>query len=147
TLQPFHLGDPARFYQGTEQHPLRNNPELVGWLRTHLGKGSLAVMCHGYTHEYRRTGPRRLEQEYIWKPFERLKNETAEAKRQLEATLGLTINTFVPPGNGISGAGLEAVRSSFTNVLTTLPLRRPQDLRFDWPHVSAYAQRLYFQLR
>ena len=147
SLEPFHLGDPERFYQGAKQHPLRDNPELVAWLRAHLGNGSIAVMCHGYSHEYRRTGPSGLEQEYVWKPFDRLKRETAEGKQQLETALGREITTFVPPGNGISGAGLDAVRLCFSNVLTTLPLRRPQDLRPDRQHLAAYARRFYYQLR
>jgi hypothetical protein len=147
SLEPFHLGDIGRYYQSTEQHPLGENLELVKWIRSHIADGSVAVMCHGYTHEYRRVSPKRLEQEYIWKPFERLQRETAEGKRLLESTLGCPITTFVPPGNGISRAGLDAVRSSFSKILTTLALRRPQDLRLDWPHLSAYAQRLYFQLR
>ncbi len=147
SLQPFHLGDPRLFYQGQQQHDLRENRDLVAWLRTHVGKGSVAVMCHGYSHEYRRTGPCHLEQEYIWKPFDRLRHETMEGKRLLESTIGSPITTFVPPGNGISGAGLAAVRPCFSNVLTTLSLRRPQDLRADWPHLSAYARRLYYQIR
>lgn len=147
SLEPFHLGDVERFYQGSQQHPLGANPELVAWMREHIRNNSIAVMCHGYSHEYRRTGPRRLEQEYIWKPYERLRQETEDGKRLLETTLGSPITTFVPPGNGISGAGLEAVRLSYSNLLTTLPLRRPQDLRLDWPHLTAYTRRLYFQLR
>ncbi len=147
SLEPFHLGDPERFYQGADQHALGANPDLVAWLREHLRKKSIAVMCHGYSHEYKRRGPRLLEQEYIWKPFERLSRETAEGKLQLEATLGTPINTFVPPGNGISSAGLDAVRSSYANLLTTFPLRRPHDLKLDWPHLAAYGRRLYYQLR
>jgi hypothetical protein len=147
SLEPFHLGDPALFYQGREQHALKANTELVAWIKDHIRDGSVAVMCHGYSHEYRRTGPRHLEQEYVWKPFERLRRETMEGKRLLEATLGCPISTFVPPGNGISGAGLAAVRPCFSNVLTTLPLRRPHDLRLDWPHLRAYTSRLYYQLR
>lgn len=147
TLEPFHLGEVRRFHQGSKQHSLADNPELVSWLREKLARGSIGVMCHGYTHEYRRATPARLEPEYIWKPYERLRRETAEGKRLLESTLGFRVNTFVPPGNGISRAGLDAVRESFRNVLTTLPLRRPQDLHLDWPHLSAYAKRLYFQLR
>lgn len=146
-LEPFHLGDPERFYQGSAPRPLVENSELVAWLRERLGNGRIAVMCHGYTHEYRRTGQRRLEQEYLWKPYHQLLGETREGKLQLEATLGVPITTFVPPGNGISGDGLEAVRASFANILTTLPLRRPQDLRADWQHLFAYARRLYYQLR
>lgn len=115
SLEPFHLGDPALFYQGREQHALKANPELVAWIKAHLTRGSVAVMCHGYSHEYRRTGPRHLEQEYVWKPFDRLRQETTEGKRILESTLGCPITTFVPPGNGISGAGLAAVRACFSN--------------------------------
>jgi hypothetical protein len=147
SLEPFHLGDVERFYQGNRQHALGDNPELVDWLRGRVRNSSIAVMCHGYSHEYRRTGPRSLDQEYIWKPYERLRRETEDGKRLLEATLGTPITTFVPPGNGISRAGLEAVRSSYSNLLTTLPLRRPQDLRLDWPHLTAYARRLYYQVR
>lgn len=146
-LEPFNLGDPERFYQGAEQHSLHENRELVSWLKQHLAAGSVAVMCHGYSHEYRRRGPKHLEQEYLWKPFERLLAETRDGKQELESALSLPITTFVPPGNGISGAGLEAVRASFSNILTTFPLRRPQDLRADWQYILAYTRRLYYQLR
>ena len=97
TLQPFHLGDPRLFYQGQQQHDLRENRDLVAWLRTQVGKGSVAVMCHGYSHEYRRTGPCHLEQEYIWKPFDRLRQETMEGKRLLESTIGSPITTSSTP--------------------------------------------------
>jgi Uncharacterized protein conserved in bacteria (DUF2334) len=147
SLEPFHLGDAERFYQGNQEFPLEANPDLVAWLRERLRSNSVAVMCHGYSHEYRRTGPHHLEQEYIWKPYGRLLHETREGKRRLESILGLPITTFVPPGNGISGAGLEAVRSSYSNILTTLPLRRPQDLSADWTHLAAYLRRLYYQVR
>jgi hypothetical protein len=147
TVETIHRGDVSRFCQGARQFPLQDNPELVDWLRAKIRKGSVGVMCHGYSHEYRRVSTSRLEQEYIWKPYERLRRETAEGRLLLERTLGCPINTFVPPGNGISRAGLDAVRASFQNVLTTLPLRRPQDLYWDWVHLSAYARRLYFQVR
>ena len=147
SLEPFHLGDSARYYQGTEPFPITANSELVAWLREKSRNNSIAVLCHGYTHEYRRTPSTRLCQEYIWKPYERLRHETAAGKAMLEAAIGEPVDTFVPPGNAISGDGLRAVGESFQNVLTTLPLRRPQDLQPNWPHVEAYARRLFYQLR
>lgn len=147
SLEPFHLGDPERFYQGNQARALTENPELVAWLRSNLAARRIGVMCHGYTHEYRRVNSLSLEQEYVWKPFERLRRETREGKRLLEDALGCGITTFVPPGNGISGAGLDAVRETFTNVLTTFPLRRPQDLKLNWTYLSAYLRRLYYHLR
>ncbi len=147
SVEPFHRGNRERFYQGNEARSLSGNRELIAWLRDNLAARRIGVMCHGYTHEYRRLDRQRLEQEYVWKSYDRLRRETREGKRLLEQTLGCTVTTFVPPGNGISGAGLDAVRETFANVLTTLPLRRPQDLKFRWTHLSAYLHRFYYQIR
>jgi hypothetical protein len=147
SVESFHPGDVRRFYQGSDARALKENRDLVSWLRERLAGGNLSVMCHGYTHEYRRIGPMHLDAEYIWKPYDRLCRETREGKQHLESTLGCTVDTFVPPGNSISREGLEAVRMSYSKIMTTLPLRRVQDLRLADRYLSLYAKRLYYQVR
>ncbi|MBM3810189.1 MAG: DUF2334 domain-containing protein [Acidimicrobiia bacterium] len=146
-LQAFHLGNLERFYQGSTPEPLANNTGLVQWLREHLETGSISVMCHGSTHEYKRVSKRRLIQEYVWKSRERLALETQQAKDHLQQVLQTRVNTFVPPGNAISRAGLEAIQPSFPHVLTTLSLRRWHGLRLDRGSLEAFLRRLYHQLR
>ena len=143
----FHLGDIERFYQGTMSRPLGENVELADWIRRGLRGGRLAVMCHGYTHEYRRVAPVRLLQEYVWKAYDRLSRETASGKLYLESVTGTTVDTFVPPGNGISRAGMDAVRPHFRKVLATLALRRVSDIRVNREYLASYGRRLYYQIR
>jgi len=147
SLEPFHLGDVQRFYQGTTPRAVRENAELVIWLHEKLARKQIAVMCHGYTHEYRRTGPETLEQEFIWKPYDRLLGETRHARQHLEETFGTAITTFVPPGNGISRPGIMAVGGSFANLMAAFPLRRITDFRLEARFAWNYARRLYYQAR
>ncbi|MBK5291188.1 MAG: DUF2334 domain-containing protein [Acidobacteriia bacterium] len=146
-VEAFHLGDPERFHQGNQAQALNKNSDLVDWMRQRLVRGSISVMCHGHTHEYKRVAQDRLLAEYVWKPSARLALETRESKRHLENTLRVEVSTFVPPGNSISRAGLVAVGPYFPNVLATLSLRRWRDLRMEWSCLSGYARRLYCQLR
>jgi len=142
-LEPFHLGDADRYYQSSESRALRDNPDLVTWLRGQISSGNISVLCHGYTHEYKRVSSRRLLPEYVWKPYPRLANETALAKRHLESALGTKVEIFVPPSNAVSRAGLEALRPHFPNVNATVPLRRLADIRMD--SISAYMRRFWYQ--
>ncbi len=146
-LEPFHLGDLQRFYQGSQPQALTGNKDLVDWMKQHLAGGTISVMCHGHTHEYKRVAQDRLLAEYVWKNGSRLIQETRESKRHLESALQVAVRTFVPPGNSISRAGLEAVGECFPNVLATLSLRRWHDLRMEWSCWKSYARRLYCQLR
>lgn len=146
-VESFHLGDARRFYQNSEPMALAANGELVAWLRQHIAERRVAVMCHGYTHQYVRSPSGRLIQEFIWKPAHRLSAEAKAGKEHLRRTLGCAIETFVPPGNGISRAAIEAVRPAFSNVLATFPLRRVADFRLEREYVSNYARRLYYHLR
>jgi hypothetical protein len=144
-FEPFHSGDVERYYQSSESRPLAENHELVAWLRHQLKTGRISVLCHGFTHEYRRMSARQLVAEYVWKPFERLAPESAAAKKHLEMTLGTVVETFVPPSNAVSRAGLEALRPHFANVIAAVPLRRVVDIRYD--SLAAYCRRAYYHLR
>jgi hypothetical protein len=146
-LRAEHLGDPARFYQGPESGTLSENKELVGWMREQLRNGRISVMCHGATHEYRRTGPTTLVPEYVWKPAGQVAEETARARRHLEETFGVRVLTFVPPGNGISRASIEALAPYFDRMLASVSLRRLSDIRLRADYATVLARRVYFQLR
>jgi len=146
-VQSFHLGDVKRFYQDTRPRPLEENRELVAWIRERQASGSISVMCHGCTHEYRRLGPGRLVEEYVWKGSDRLARETGLARDYLAGLLGRPIRTFVPPGNGISRAAIESVRPYFRQILAAFSLRRWRDFRFEPEYVRNYCARLYHQIR
>ncbi|MFN7925810.1 MAG: DUF2334 domain-containing protein [Bryobacteraceae bacterium] len=146
-VESFNLGDIARFHQGSEPMPIAANRELVAWLRQAMGERRVSVMCHGYTHQYVRRPGGALVQEFVWKPAERLSVEARAARHHLEQTLGSSIETFVPPGNGISRQAIEALRPVFSNVLATFPLRRVADFRFEREYLINYARRLFYQLR
>lgn len=146
-VEAFHLGDPVRFYQGVEPRPLGENGEMTAYLREGLAAGRLSVMCHGYTHAYTRTVHGALVQECVWKSDARLAGEAAQARRYLEATLGGSVRTFVPPGNAIRLAAAMGVGRSFPRLLTTIPLRRWREFV---PHPGAWAalaRRAWGQLR
>jgi hypothetical protein len=144
-VESFHNGDIERFYQGNTPQALDGNPELLDWLKSRMQDGSISVMCHGYTHEYQRVSARRRLQEYVWKPYQRLAAESRHSKSYLEGLLQTEIKTFVPPGNAISRAGLEAIRPYYPNVLTSFSLRRWQDWRIERGGITALARRLYYQ--
>jgi peptidoglycan/xylan/chitin deacetylase (PgdA/CDA1 family) len=146
-VESFHSGDIERFYQGNTPQALDGNPELVDWLKARMRDGSVSVMCHGYTHEYLRVSPRRRLQEYVWKPYERLALETRQSKSYLERVLPARVSTFVPPGNAISRAGLEAVQPYYPNVLTSFSLRRWRDWRLERGSLIGLARRLYYHCR
>lgn len=146
-VESFHLGDVHRFYQDTRPRALGGNPELVAWLRERQAGGAVSVMCHGYTHEYRRTAPDKLVEEYVWKPAGRLARETASARDYLAGVLGRPVRTFVPPGNGISRAAIESVRPFFHQVLAAFSLRRLTDFRPEFEYARNYITRLYHQIR
>jgi len=143
-VQSFHNSDIEHFYQGNTPQPLDGNPELADWLRGRMRDGSISVMCHGYTHEYQRVSRRRRLQEYVWKSDQRLAAESRRSKSYLEGLLQTEINTFVPPGNAISRAGLEAIQPYYPNVLTSFSLRRWTDWRLERGSLIGLARRLYY---
>lgn len=139
-VESFHLGDPIRFRQNTEPHALAANPELCAYLRERVASGQASIMLHGYTHEYRRLPNGALIQEYVWKPAEQLARETAVGAQHLSTTLDRMPTAFVPPGNALSSAALQAVGQTISRVLATVPLRRPTA-------TAAWVRRAYHQLR
>jgi Uncharacterized protein conserved in bacteria (DUF2334) len=145
-LKSDHLGDPARFRQSGEPMPMEENPELVSYLAEAIGQRRYSILAHGFTHEYLRQGPA-LIQECLWKDPARLGMEAAQSREYLERLLGSQIETYVPPGNSISRAGIAAVGQTFPNILATLPLRRAQEFLFRASDAGAWCQRLADQIR
>ncbi|MCC7236056.1 MAG: DUF2334 domain-containing protein [Bryobacterales bacterium] len=123
-VESFHLGDPARFFQKDQELPLSENGEMAGYLKAGIRSGRFSVLCHGYSHEYKRNSRGGLVQECVWKDDERLVREGVLAKRHLEETLGCAVRTFVPPGNAMRVPAIQRLGHHFPRILATVPMRR-----------------------
>ena len=145
-LHSENLGDPIRFRQHGPPAPLGKNSELIAYLREQVASRRYSILCHGFTHEYQRQG-QSLIQECLWKDPARLAKETRQGKRYLEDVLDCPVDTYVPPGNSISRAGIEAVSETFHNILATLPLRRAVEFVFDGAGRQAWSARLVHQFQ
>ena len=145
-LKSDHLGDAVRFRQTGPPRPIRENPELVQYLRDGISREQYSILCHGYTHEYKREGGG-LIQECIWKTVGHLLAETPIGKRHLEELFESPVDIYVPPGNAISRAGIAAIGQQFPYVLATLPLRRYREFVFDREARPAWWDRLIHQVR
>ena len=145
-LKSEHLGDPLRFRQTGPPRPLRENRELVQYLREGVAREQFSILCHGYTHEYKRELGQ-LIQECVWKTPEKLLDETPVGKRHLEELFEGPVETYVPPGNAISRGGIAAIGRHFPYMLATLPLRRYREFVFDREARPAWWNRLIDQVK
>jgi peptidoglycan/xylan/chitin deacetylase (PgdA/CDA1 family) len=102
-----------------EALPLDQNAELVEFIRKGLKNGQLDVTLHGY-HHLRYSGM----PEFI--SGDELPKKAREGKAYLEEILGVDIKTFVPPYNGISRSGLDAIVDAGMNLAGTLRLWSPR---------------------
>jgi len=90
--------------------PLHENNELVHVLRSGIIDGRIDISMHGYHHLTYKGKP-----EYIG--GDDLTRKTIDGRNYLETLLGLSVKTFVPPNNGISKTGLEAVINAGMNLV------------------------------
>ena len=121
SVTPFRI--PGDYVQGVPDHllgsqeplPLAENREMVAFLREHIAAGRVFVAMHGY-HHTRPSG----QAEYV--SGEDLFHKTSEGRRYLEETLNCRISTFVPPNNGVSEVGFQAVVGAGLNLVANQTL-------------------------
>lgn len=145
-MESFHLGDPVRFFQKGPPLPLSGNNEMVGYLKTGLRSGRFSVLCHGYSHEYKRHSRGGLVQECVWKDDERLAREGVLAKQHLEEALDCQVRTFVPPGNAMRVRAIRRIGSVFPRILATVPMRRWREFLVSPRTLGSLARRIAGQL-
>ncbi len=131
---------------GSTEHPLRLNKELVAYIRNGINSGRVSVALHGCNHRYK-IHECSLIAEYMDDDVMLLKDKTTRAKKEIESLFGQKVDVFVPPDNGLSHAGLEAVAAAGIRfVQRAFPL-----LLVDTPLSAAwlryYVKRLYWRLR
>ena len=168
SVEPFHLGDPERFYQTTERKPLHKNPGLVDYLRPLVETGKVDVMLHGFDHVYAvgktpRSPIRPATKEWMnelradtagselvwrgecaWKDAVRLAGEIEKGKAYLERVLNCRVRVFVPPSNQISAGGVRAVRAARLDLSGLMG--RGLDRPFSFGYARAYLKRWMFRL-
>jgi len=168
SVEPFHLGDPERFYQRLEKKPLRENQGLVDCLRPLIRAGKADVMLHGFDHVYavgrsRRSPYRPATKEWMeelrsdtpgarldwlgeckWKDAARLSGEIERGKAYLEAVLDCEVRVFVPPSNQISAGGVKAVAANRMNLSGLMG--RGFDRPLSASYARAYARRWLFRI-
>ena len=124
-----------------KQMPLENNPELVSFLKESIGNGDLDIAMHGYTHIYYENGV----PEYNNNNDSGLKEKTSNGRAYLENLLGCTINTFVPPSNMISKAGIEALEDNKMNLVGSPSLWKMEGRPFNTMNFYYAAKRFLWK--
>jgi hypothetical protein len=145
-LQSFHLGDPARFRQGREPHVIERNHDLVAHLREGVQSGRYTILCHGFSHEYHHVDNKWIP-ECVWKGAQVVAAETELGARLLGDLLACDVGGYVPPGNAITRANIEAVGSTFPRLFATLPVKRWREFVLDPVGRAAWKQRLFDQIK
>lgn len=92
-------------------YDIKDNPELVSYLREEVKKGTYEVLLHGYNHEYQRQGTKWIP-EMIWKDKTRLLQEITDGKRYLEQLLDTKIRVLAAPSNAIDQKGIAALEKN-----------------------------------
>jgi predicted deacetylase len=168
SVEPFHLGDPERFYQTTERKPVQDNQRLVDYLRPLIRVGKVDIMLHGFDHVYavgksQRSPTRPATREWMdqlradisgaqlvwrgecaWKDAARLSMEIEKGKAHLESVLDCEVRVFVPPSNQITAGGVRAVREARLNLSGLMG--RGFDRPFSVGYARAYLRRWMFRL-
>ncbi len=145
-VKSFYPGERGKFYQDEKKSPVGENGELIKYLKNRIAEEKASITLHGYSHQRKfavpgepgyfsltkdniaqhakhlpRVKPTYLN-EYIWKTYECLKEETAKGKKYLESLFGGKITVFVPPGNSISRDGAKAVSECGLSLSGTMRL-------------------------
>ena len=99
----------GRNYLGEAVYPLTapESAARVALLRELLGRGVIEVALHGETHEYPWWEPQ--GREFAGLSREEQRERLTRAKQSLEALLGMSVNTYVPPNNRYDRATLDAL--------------------------------------
>ncbi|MGE3908796.1 MAG: DUF2334 domain-containing protein [Chloroflexota bacterium] len=117
-------GIPEEHWDGDQEFPLADNPELVQFLRAGAGAGRLNINLHGYSHKNYPNG-------YEFEVAPDLDGRLSRGRAYLESLLGVQIRTFVPPHNALSKRGLEAIDRAGLNVLGSFYSFRPDKKPWD----------------
>jgi hypothetical protein len=124
-------GIPEQYWQGDQEFPLGDNPELVRFLREGARAGRLSILLHGYSHQ-------NLPGGYEFEAAPDLDWRLARGLGYLETLLDAKINTFVPPHNALSRRGLLAVDRAGLNVLGSFYSFRPDKKPFGLDAIANY---------
>src|SRR5262245_22606681 len=129
---PFHRAGrsadvPERFRMRWTIHPLHENRALVQYLRDGISNGRFEVMLHGYHHNEPDGLPEFTNRDD-------LRQRVSRGRKYLEELLGAPVRGFVPPGNTIGAAGLQA------SVREGLHLGGAAGGRGGWPPVALGAR-------
>jgi peptidoglycan/xylan/chitin deacetylase (PgdA/CDA1 family) len=127
-------GVPERFRTRGSIHPLHENRELVAYLRNGISKGRFEVMLHGYHHDEPDGLPEFTKRDDLLQRVSR-------GRKYLEDLLGARIRVFVPPGNTIGAAGLQAI------VREGLHLGGAAGVRGGWSPLALATWRTWLHLR
>ncbi|MCC6176785.1 MAG: DUF2334 domain-containing protein [Chloroflexi bacterium] len=133
-------GIPSEFWDGVRSFPLGDNLALVEYLREQIQRGRISILLHGYSHQNFPTG-------YEFEVGPDLPGRLARGRGYLEALLGVTIRTFVPPHNALSRRGLQAVDAAGLDVLGSFYSFRPDkkpwgvDTLRNYVRISAHRRR------
>ncbi len=121
--------------------PLEKNKELVCFLKEKQRMGNIYIAMHGYNH----TKPRGLP-EYVGGTD--LFEKTKKGKNYLEEVLDCSINTFVPPNNGIARNGFEAIVRNGLNLINIPRLLRSRFRTIGFENIIKYLEvKYYFSIK
>jgi hypothetical protein len=136
---PFHRAGtsgcvPERFRMRGTVHPLHENRALVQYLRDGVSNGRFEIMLHGYHHDE----PDGLPE---FTTRDDLNQRVSRGRKYLEELLGAKIRVFVPPGNTIGTAGLQAIARE------GLHLGGTAGVRAGWSPLARATWRTWLRLR
>lgn len=127
-------GVPESFRTLGSIHPLHENRELVAYLRNGISKRRFEIMLHGYHHDEPDGLP-----EFITRAD--LNQRVSRGRKYLEDLLGAQVRVFVPPGNAIGRAGLDAIARE------GLHLGGTAGVRAGWPLMAPATWKTWLHLR
>ncbi|MBI4981954.1 MAG: DUF2194 domain-containing protein [Candidatus Omnitrophica bacterium] len=125
---------------GTNEETIGKNSRLVDYLKERIKENKVEIILHGYSHA---SSGKRFEFES--NNSQELSEKIKKGKAYLEELFGIKINSFVPPHNAISAAGLKEVSRNNLNLLAAVPLN-PLKVGFSFKKQSAYLKRLIFSI-
>lgn len=132
----------GRSETGRVEHPLRDNPAIIDYVRAQVRDGRASVALHGCNHRYR-VEEDHLVAEFGDGSFEDLYAAADRGRREVEALLGTTVDVFVPPDNSICRAGMQAIAAAgLRYVQRAFPLRKVDTpIKPAW--MTHYARRVW----
>jgi hypothetical protein len=128
---------PQQYRQKWSIHPIHENKALVEYLRKTVSQGRYEIMLHGYHHDeqdgHAEFGLQRNSPDLL--------KRVTDGRKYLEDLIGAPIRVFVPPSNGLSSPGLEAI------VRGGLHLGGAAGIRGGWKRGAIRTWQTWFRLR